>query len=410
MPPDGAPRTVALVLNARVYAVASEYHGDLPNLLDLLLELRRQAGRLVLCVPVLEADTAPRWTRPLPAELEVVPLPAYRDNIDLIRRSYRLIPDLARTIAPRLDQWDAVGGVAPSGFGLVTVIAALLRGRPAFLLVRGNVLLSLWGEHRGSFLRRLAVTGALLPFEAVSRLLIRTGVETFTFGPALAERYRGPRVHVLAGYARPAVAGRYPPPPLDDAASLRRLLYVGRLTGEKGPDVLLRAVAVLKDREIDPMLTVVGDGAERAALTALAAELGIEDRVTFIRYIGDAGRLREQYLAAGIVVIPSRTEGVPGVLLEAMSLGRVVVASRVGGIPSVIAPGETGILVAPNDPAALAGAIASLVRDPAAAFRLAAAALVAGRERTVEREAELILEHVLVTGAGARPAVGSSVS
>jgi glycosyltransferase involved in cell wall biosynthesis len=227
-------------------------------------------------------------------------------------------------------------------------------------------------------------------------------VQTFTFGPALAERYRGPNVHVLAGYARPSVAGDCPPP-LGDPAALRRLLYVGRLTGEKGPDVLLRALAELRSGGTDVSLTMVGDGAERPAMTALASDLGVKDRVTFIRYIGDPEQLREQYLSAGIIVIPSRTEGVPGVLLEAMALGRAIVASRVGGIPSVLEPGASGMLVPPNNPRALAAAISDLIDEPGLAFGLAARALTAGRKRTVEREAALVLEHVLgPTGASVR--------
>jgi glycosyltransferase involved in cell wall biosynthesis len=398
MPPER--RRLAVILNARVYRVGGQYFGDLPNLLDLLLELRRQVDGFALCVPVLNAEAPPRWTSGLPPELEIVPLPAYRDNVDLIRHCYRLIPDLARTILPRLRNWNAVGGVAPSGFGLLCVIAALLRGRRAFLLVRGNVLLSLWGEHRGSLLRRIAVTGALLPFEALSRLLVRTGVQTFTFGAALAARYRGPNVHVLSGYARPSVAGSCAPPPLADPDALRQLLYVGRLTGEKGPDVLLRAFGQLRARGLDVSLTVVGDGAARENLNSLATELEIGAHVRFIRYIREGEHLREQYLEAGIVVIPSRTEGVPGVLLEAMALGRVIVASAVGGMPGVVAPGQSGVLVPPNDPRALADAIAGMIEDPPAAFRLAGRALLAGRERTVEQEAGLILRHVFGTASG----------
>jgi glycosyltransferase involved in cell wall biosynthesis len=338
-----------------------------------------------------------------------VRLPAYRDNVDLIRHAWELLPRLVRSIGPRLREWDAVGGVAPSGFGLVTVLMALLHRRRAFLLVRGNVLLSLWGEHRDSLPRRLGVTAALLPFEGITRLLIRAGVETFTFGPALAARYRGPRVHVLAGYARPSVTGPSAPEPVSDPATLSRVLFVGRLTGEKGPDVLLRAAATLAGRGLDVSVTFVGDGAERDALAALAEELGLGSGVTFIRYIEDAARLREQYLAAGIVVIPSRTEGVPGVLLEAMALGRVIVASNVGGIPSVVESGKSGLLVAPNDPEALADAIARAYGNPALAQALSRGALDVGRARTVEREATLILHHALGGEARGRRATAEGI-
>jgi starch synthase len=86
-----------------------------------------------------------------------------------------------------------------------------------------------------------------------------------------------------------------------------------------------------------------------------------------------------------------------------MALGRAIVASRVGGIPSVLEPGASGMLVPPNNPRALAAAISDLIDEPGLAFGLAARALTAGRKRTVEREAALVLEHVLgPTGASVR--------
>lgn len=394
-PVSGASHTLAIVLHARVYRVGAVYYADMPNLLDLLVALRRRAGRVVLCVPTAHVDTAPVWTQQLPADLEVEELPFYGSNVALIRRSPSLLFGLLRVMIPGMRNWDVVAGVAPSAFGMLSVLIALLFRRRVFFLVRGNVLASIRAEHGGLRLRKLLIVGAMRPLDMIARLLIRSGVPTFTFGPALAALYPGPRVHVLRGYARAAIVGPQAPPPLNDPDALRHLLYVGRLTGEKGVDVLIRALSRIVAHGLDVTLTIIGDGAERETLVELCHELRLTDYVTFIRYIREPERLRQHYLAAGVIVVPSRTEGVPGVILEGMALGRAIVASRVGGIPTVLDDGRTGLLAPSENPDALADAIERLIRDPEFAFGLAAEAMAHGRSLTVDSEADTILRHVL---------------
>jgi glycosyltransferase involved in cell wall biosynthesis len=125
----------------------------------------------------------------------------------------------------------------------------------------------------------------------------------------------------------------------------------------KGLDVLLRAVAGLGDVHA----FLVGQGPEEVALRALATNLGIEDRVHFHGWTNEP----RAYLAAfDVVAVPSRQEAVPLTLVEAMLAARPVVASAVGGIPEVIEDGTTGVLIPPDDPAALAAALSRLLADP----------------------------------------------
>ncbi|MGH2443898.1 MAG: glycosyltransferase [Chloroflexota bacterium] len=394
---EGAPEScrIALVLHHRLYRVQDRYYGDMPNLLDLILALNEQAGKVVLAVPSRRVDTPPGWMAELPRELEVVELPFYSSYFDLLRRSPALLPALVRTVLPRLREWDLVGGVAPSGFGLVVAVLARLRGKPAFLCIRGNVLASLAGEQSHSRARRWLVMGAMWPLDAITRVLIAAGMPAFTFGPALAKRYRGPRVHVLNGYARSSLLGNTCQQLPASEEALQRLLYVGRLTGEKGVDVLLRALNIVVQTHSQVHLKIIGDGIERDTLLALVDELELQQHVTFVRYVHDPTRLRELYLDAGIVVLPSRTEGVPAVALEAMAFGRAVVATRVGGLPSVIKDRETGLLVPPDDPAALASAIERLISNPDVALHLAAQAAGQHGAHDADSEAADMLRHML---------------
>ncbi len=155
--------------------------------------------------------------------------------------------------------------------------------------------------------------------------------------------------------------------------------WVGRLSEEKGADILLRAVASLTDLPVH--LSIVGDGGERDALQRHAAALCIGDRISWRGTVPDAARL---YPAFDLFVLSSRTEGTPIVLFEAMAASVPIVATRVGGVPDVVSDAEA-MLVPPNDPDSLAGAIR------AAHEQSGAAALLAARAR------HRLLEHFSVT-------------
>lgn len=144
---------------------------------------------------------------------------------------------------------------------------------------------------------------------------------------------------------------------------------VGRMSREKGQEILLEALAQL---ERPPLVLFAGDGPDRPALEARAAGLPV-------RFLGFVADPRALYAACDAVVMPSLTEGLPLAALEAMAHGRPLVASAVGELPLLLA-GGAGILVPPGDPAALAAAIVQLQRDPAASVATAARAARRVRE------------------------------
>jgi glycosyltransferase involved in cell wall biosynthesis len=154
--------------------------------------------------------------------------------------------------------------------------------------------------------------------------------------------------------------------------------WVGRLSYEKGPDVMIRALASARGHGGGAQfhLSVIGDGGERARVTQLATDLGVADLVTFHGVHQNAGSL---LVAFDGVVLSSRTEGTPIVLLEAIAAGTPVIATSVGGIPDVVR-GEHALLVPSENPDALAWAILALRDDPAAAAERAQRARVRARD------------------------------
>jgi glycosyltransferase involved in cell wall biosynthesis len=145
--------------------------------------------------------------------------------------------------------------------------------------------------------------------------------------------------------------GPEPPPPPPAA----RLLAVGRLIPIKGFDVLLRAFTTARARLPSLTLEIAGDGSEAARLRAAAP-----DGVTFLGQVGD---VQEVYERNAIVVVPSRGEGFGMVALEAAERGRAAIVTDVGGLPEIVEAGATGLVVPPEDAAALGEAIVALARD-----------------------------------------------
>ncbi len=158
---------------------------------------------------------------------------------------------------------------------------------------------------------------------------------------------------------------------LDLPADSFVLGWVGRLSHEKGGDLMIEAIGRLRSSEF--VACVIGDGPDRRALERRVAELGLASRVRWCGVRSDAARL---FRAFDAFVLSSRTEGTPIVLFEAMQAQVPIVATSVGGVPDVVGPNQA-LLVAPGDPVALAEAICVLRADPAGAARLA----VAARER-----------------------------
>lgn len=146
------------------------------------------------------------------------------------------------------------------------------------------------------------------------------------------------------------------------AAGTRHLLFVGNLVDVKGIDVLLQACAGLGDSAGTWHLHLIGDGPLRGQLTRLSESLGLASRVTFHGSIAHAA-LPGWFRAADLFVLPSRSEGVPNVLLEASACHTPYIASDVGGIPEIAACGASR-LVQPEQVQALASAIAECLASP----------------------------------------------
>lgn len=294
----------------------------------------------------------------------------------VVRLLFRLKPDVVHTHKAKA---GAIGRLAALVYRWLTPSALRLRPRPCQVVhtYHGHVFHSYYGTAKTAVF--LAIERALGRFAtdrivAISEQQRRELVETYRIAPAakFAVVPLGLDLAEIGG-----TPGRLRAE-LGVGTDVVLLGIVGRLTEVKNHALLLRAVARLVDgapsRRARARVVVVGDGHLRAALEALAADLGIADVVTFLGFRPDAAVL---YADLDAVVLTSLNEGTPLTLIEGMACGRPVIATLVGGVVDLMGARRSGgdarvlvwdhgLTVPSGDAAALAHALARLIGDPTA--------------------------------------------
>lgn len=190
------------------------------------------------------------------------------------------------------------------------------------------------------------------------------------------------------------------------ASRVPGIVMVSRLSKQKDHPTLLRALALLRDRGLQPPLLLAGGGkrAHRRALETLIEQLGLQSQVSLL---GVVRNVPELLVGHQLAVLSTHYEGMPLALIEGMAAGCAVIGSAVPGVREVLVDGVDGRLVPESDPVAMADALEALLRDPAHAAQLAAAARRKalqhhGRELMNQRYEELFVS--LVDGGAVTPA------
>ena len=178
------------------------------------------------------------------------------------------------------------------------------------------------------------------------------------------------------------------------------IVTVGRLAPEKGHDVLVKAAAHLVADWPSLRVLIAGEGPGRESLQRSIDDAGLVERVQLLGQVHDVGQV---LCAADVFAFPSRREGTPFALLEAMSRGLPVVAARFGGADEIVDSGESGLLVGQDDPEGLKDALAGLLRDPARARSLAEYGRERARQFSEPAMIEATLELIGAAAEGTQP-------
>ncbi len=181
----------------------------------------------------------------------------------------------------------------------------------------------------------------------------------------VSKQVQGALIEWLPNLKRKSVviSNAVPVPDLSNWSPVKKydVLFVGRLTKAKGVDILLKAIKILKEKyQKEIKAAIVGEGYLEEELKELVMELRIDEEVEFLGVRRDIEKFMK---STKLFVLPSRWEGLPLAILEAMSSRASIIATSVGGIPEVIEHEKEGILIPPDDPEALARAITELLKD-----------------------------------------------
>jgi len=264
----------------------------------------------------------------------------------------RHVGQLRRSFAPHLVHLSFTG---PSAY--VQLLTANAYSAP-LLITLHDLSESQAGGPETLFGRTLLSGGWVNSFSAVVLAQARRLVPEITLRSSVI--YHGQDAPVL------------PPAPLPFDPP--QLLCLGRLVYEKGFDLAVKAFSMISHRFPGMRLAIASDGPARPALQRLAADLGLTHLVDFLGWL-EFEKMPALVNSATIVVMPSRmAEGFGLVALDAALMARPIVATRVGGLPEVVADGQTGFVVEPEDSHALAEAIAHLLDHPEAATKMGEAA------------------------------------
>jgi glycosyltransferase involved in cell wall biosynthesis len=364
-----------------------KYYPPVPGGMERVLQLLCEYERCQVDSRVLVASTGRRTRRESWRGVPVVRA-ASLATVGSVGLSPALAWHLARTPA------DVTVIHEPNPVALLADAVTLRRG-PLLVYYHSEVVRSRW-KYRLAYRPLLARV-----LDRADRIIVASPAMADTAEQLTGYRHKcvvipyGIDPRTLA--VTPAISGR--------VVALRRhrtaplLLFVGRLVGYKGADVLIRAM-----RDVDAELVIVGDGPLGPSLRQLARDMNVDARVRFAGSVADH-ELAALYHACDVFVLPSvtRAEAFGMVQIEAMACGKPVVSTALpSGVPWVNRHGETGLVVPPGSAEALGAAIRSLLDDDALRMRLGQAARIrVAREFNAARMAErtvALYHHVLRTG------------
>jgi len=382
-----------IFFNVPIYYTQNEkyFSADFINALDFFLEVAHNVEYLTLCIPASSKGNGPVKID-MPDNMNILSLPYYCGEFGLLKQGYKVIPSLLLiAIRKIIKNYDAVGIVAP---GIISSIVAptvhFFHDKPIFFIVRGDKQKTIHFAFKNSFYKRDFIKSVIYLTDLFLRwLLKKEKTIMFTIGRMETYNYVKTKIFTLS----PVIPNSIISQKSDFSIEAKDILYVGRLSGEKGVSDLVSAFAeIIKEGYDNLTLHIVGSGPEEKLLRTKAIKLGILKKVKFHGFIPRGNQLWNLFDKSQIFVLPSYTEGLPRGLFEAMARGLAVVATNVGGIPNKIIDGENGLLVRPGDVRGLKEAIQKLIQDSELRRRVVTKGYKTVSEVTFQKQAKQMIE------------------
>ena len=352
---------LAIVTNNPFFLNKGGYSTD-ASFLKFAISFLEFFDELFFCVPVSKGTDKTGKFEVNPINTKIVELPPLGSNFKYYLRLMHQLKDTWKTIEKCIENCDLVWVVeGPQLTPYISMLLCKKQKRPYFLYIRGNIRRQVSYRKYSVIKKNIASLGILM-LGVLNRLFVSNSL-TFCLERELFEAYSRKK-HIGIYQIVPTLIYE------KDIAEGRKhtpknvsLIYVGRLQSIKGIIYLIEAVNKLRKEGRPIRLKIVGDGPDETPLKKIVSNFGLNDCISFLGHINYGPDLLNIYQSCDIFVLPSISEGIPKVLVEAMSQGLAIIASNVGGIPSVLKEGKNGLLVRAGDSESIYQAILRLLRN-----------------------------------------------
>ncbi|OCC14660.1 Glycosyltransferase [Dissulfuribacter thermophilus] len=332
----------------------------------------------------------------MPKGVELIELPGFIGVVDFIKKLPLILPKLLFILDREIKRSDAVMVMHDDFLGFIAIMKARKYKKIHLLYIGGNQVEVVRNKYNG-FKRWAAVCLARF-FESLDQYFMDRGLIVLATGNEDIIRLSAPGRHIYP-YFTSLISNKdiiYKKPQggmLDEA----KIIYVGFLTENKGVHILLQAIAEICQEKypFDIKLNIIGDGYYRTKLETICRQLGIGENVKFHGFIGNRNRLKQLFIASDLCVLPSMSEGIPKVLLEAMAYGVPILTTNVGGIPDIIENEVNGLMVPANSVNELKNGITRILSDHKLRHSLIEGGYRFIQKHTREKQAKAIVNYLI---------------
>jgi len=388
---------LSIFLNVPIYRYNKNYSGNYVNLLDFFLTLASSTVSMNIVLPVGYGKG--KVNIEFPHNVSILELPYYSGPFHLLKIGWKFIPKLFQVILSKtIRKTDVVGIVAPGTiFFLSFPLIHFIYKKPIFLIVRGYKKKTIKYAYQKNFFKKIIALIVMNIYDFLVKIALKrenTILFTIGFNEELIKQYGNKDKIFNIMPMIPEFLIKERTNNFIKQKTQINILYVGRLSNEKGINDLLQAMyEIIKNYNKSKIyLHIVGSGPEEYFLKQKVKELGLDKIVNFHGFIPRGDKLWKIVDSSDIFVLPSYTEGLPRAVFEAMARGVPVVCTKVGGIPEIIKDGINGLLVKPADITGLKNAIIKLIENSKLRIRLIENGYKTVRCLTFERQGKKMIE------------------
>ncbi len=374
-----------LYLNVNIDYDGTYYFSD-GKFVNFYIAIEQYFDKVTICAPLRHSERNHKRykLRFDKNKTRFVGLPFYSSPFELYLTFPLYLFRAWKLLRAEIPECNIVGAAVPNLIGVFLILLSKRKKKNSFLLIREDIRKELFSMYENIIAKYcLGVVGFLL--EKMLFYLARNSL-AITVGKVyhgVLKKGKDNLHDIVVSYISQASINNQTY--ISPDGNLR-ILYVGNLRGEKGTKYLIQAVASLTKFNKDIKLELLGDGPEKDKLTGMIDDMGLGRHINMHGHITDESRLNSFYRSADMIVLPSLSEGLPKVILEAMANGIPIIATRVGGIPTFIKDGIDGLLIPPADTDAIVNAIQRLASDVELRKRLATNALSKAKQYSKESQ------------------------